>query len=116
MTDVLVAGSVTNPAAAAAIATTASLGAGRYLVAVATAPTGTLVGAGDLNNIQLQVGAVVVGPLLMAATAGVLWPNLPVEVSVPIGGATVSVTAIGNASGVSAVYNAQLVVRQIAKY
>lgn len=116
MTDVLVSNSATNPLAGGTIAATASLPAGRYMVAVATAPTGTLVGAGDLNNVQLQVGAVVIGTLLMAATAGVLWPNMPVEVSVPVGGATISVTAVGNASGVSAVYNAQLAVHQIAKY
>jgi hypothetical protein len=50
----------------------------------------------------------------MAATANILWPAQEVEVVVPTGGATISITAVANASGGSAVYNGQLAVHQIA--
>jgi|SRR5271170_253001 len=113
--DQLVSDSATNPLAAAAIVTTASLPAGRYEVLAATACTGT-VAAGDLNNVQLQVGETVIGTLLQAPVANTLWPNQKVTVSVPVGGAAISVNAIANASGALVTYNAQLVAHQIAAY
>lgn len=113
--DVLVSGSAVNPTAGTAVVATSSLPAGRYEVSAATACTGT-VAAGDLNNVQLQVGATVIGPLLQSATANILWQNQKVIVPVPVGGATISVNAVGNASGVSVTYNAQLVAHQLAAY
>lgn len=97
----------TNPAAAGAVATTGALGPGKYVVTVTTNLTGTIQ-AGDLNNMQLQVGATVIGRLLAAATAGLNTANPPVTVDVPAGTA-ITVNAVGNASNVAAVYGAQIV-------
>lgn len=113
--DILVSGSAADPAANAVVVATASLPAGRYQVQAATACTGT-VAAGDLNNVQLQVGATVIGPLLQSPTANILLQNLPIIVNVPSAGAAISVTAVANASGGSVTYNAQLAVHQIAAF
>lgn len=109
--DVLVSGSKANPQLGDTVVTTATLPAGRYKVSAATACTGT-VAAGDLNNVQLVVGSTVIGTLLQSATVDVLWPNLPVVVPVPDGGAVIKITAVANGSGSLVTYNGQLAVHQ----
>jgi len=115
VSDLVVYGSATDPAEGASVASTGTLPAGRYRVTVTTVTTGT-VAAGDLNNVQLQVGSTVVGTLLQVATAGSNFTNSPIEVNVPVGGAAISVTAVADASGDSAVYNAQIVVHTEAVF
>jgi hypothetical protein len=108
MSSTVYYGTATNPSGGAAIATSGSLSAGKYVVTASTQLTGT-VAAGDLNNMQLQVGATVVGKLLTVipvATGNQV--NPPVTVDVPASTA-VTVNAVGAASGVSAVYAAQIV-------
>ncbi len=113
--DVLVSNSKANPQLGDTIVTTASLPYGRYRVQAATAPTGT-VAAGDLNNVQLQVGATVIGTLLQAATANILWQNQAVVVNVPVAGAAILITAVANSSVGAPTYNGQLSVHQEAAY
>ena len=109
MSSVIAYNTATNPAGGGQVVATATLnGPAKYTVTVTTNPTGTIA-AGDLNNVQLQVGATVIGRLLMAATAGSTWTNPPVVVDVPGAGAAISVNATGAASGASAVYGAQIV-------
>lgn len=99
---------VTNPSAAAAVATTGTLGQGKYVVVVTTILGGTTAAA-DLNNMQLQVGTTVIGPLLtVVPTATGYQLNPPVTVDVPGAGAAITVNAIGNASGASVTYRAQI--------
>lgn len=108
MSTVIAYSTATNPGAGAAVVTTGSVGGGKYTVVVTTNPTGTIA-AGDLNNVQLQVGATVIGRLLMPATAGTVTASPPIVVDVPQAGAAISVNAVGAASGASAVYGAQIV-------
>ena len=108
MSSVVAVGSATNPAGGGQVATTGTVGGGKYTVTVVTNPTGTIA-AGDLNNMQLQVGATVIGKLLVVATAGSTTASPPVVVDVPQAGAAITVNAVGAASGASAVYNAQIV-------
>jgi hypothetical protein len=115
MADVLVTHTTgVAPLAGATVATTAALEAGVYTVTVVTVPIATVVAATDMNNVQLQVGATVLGTLTMAGTANVQWQNAPVKVNVPSATA-ILVTAVANAS-VAAVYTAQLVVSPIELY
>lgn len=108
MSSVVAFNTATNPTAGTAVASTGNLGPGKYTVTVTTQLSGTTA-AGDLNNLQLQVGATVVGTLLTViptATGAQLCP--PVVVDVPAATA-ITVNAIGNASGASVVYKAQIV-------
>lgn len=112
MTSTVVFAKATNPSAGGSVAATGNLSdlgltSNRWRVVVTTNLTGTIA-AGDLNNMQLQVGATVIGPLAVNPTANTYTQNPPIEVDVPDQTA-VSVTAIGNASGASAVYGAQIV-------
>jgi hypothetical protein len=111
----LVTGKQSAPTAGTAVAATGTLAHGDYQVTVSATPTGTVVAATDINNIQLQVGATVVGGLTLIANANSPATSPPVVVNVPSGGATVSVNAVANASG-SVVYNATLVVTPLALY
>lgn len=109
MSSVLVTGSQANPTAGTAVATTGTVGPGKYVVTATTQLSGTTA-AGDLNNMQLQVGATVIGPLLtVVPTATGSQPNPPVTVDVPQAGAAITVNAVANASGASVVYKAQIV-------
>jgi hypothetical protein len=113
VSDLVVYGSATDPSTGGAVVATSSLAGGRYNAIAVTMPTGT-VAAGDLNNVQLQVGATVVGNLIMIPTANTTFTNPSIEVSVPAAGAAISVNAVAGASGASAVYNALLVVKTAA--
>lgn len=107
MKSTLAYGTATNPSAGGSVAATGTLPSGRYIVTVTTRPSGTIA-AGDLDNVQLQSGATVIGTLLQTATAGVAVTSAPITVEFTTA-ATISVTAVGNASGSSAVYGAQIV-------
>jgi hypothetical protein len=107
MKSTLAYGTATNPSAGGTVAATGTLPSGRYTVVVTTRPTGT-VQAGDLDNVQLQAGAAVIGTLLQNATAGSAVTSAPVTVEFTTA-AAISVTAVANASQSSAVYGAQIV-------
>ena len=115
MADIVKEGSATAPTAGAAIVTTGALSPGRYLASVSGMLTGTVVAATDVDNIQLQVGATVVGVDLLVPVTATAFANPPVEVQVPEGGAAVTVNAVAGGS-VAAVYNVQLVVKTLAVY
>ena len=101
----------TAPAGGTALTTTGTLSAGMYGVTVTTFLSGTTA-AGDLNNMQLQVGATVIGPLLtVIPTATGYQLNPQFEVLVPAGGAAITVNAIG-AGTVSAKYQAHIVLNE----
>ena len=101
----------TAPAGGTAITTTGSQSAGMYGVTVTTSLTGTTA-AGDLHNMQLQVGATVIGPLLtVIPTATGVYQNPQFEVLVPSGGAAITVNAIG-AGTAAAVYKAHIVLNE----
>lgn len=99
-------GSVTNPGALATIATIAAVPAGAWQVAVTVFLSGTVTVV-DQNNMQLNFGGAA-NPVI--AYPGVV--NSPVTftdvIELPAAHA-VTVQSIGAASGVSAVYNAELV-------
>jgi hypothetical protein len=107
MKSTLAYGTATNPSAGGTVAATGTLPSGRYTVTVTTRPTGTLT-SGDLDNVQLQVGATVIGTLLQDDTAGEAVTSAPITAEF-ITAAAISVTAVGNASSSSAVYGAQIV-------
>ena len=107
MSSTLAYGTATDPSAAGSVAATGSLPAGRYVVVVTTRPTGTLT-SGDLDNVQLQVGSTVIGTLLQNDTAGSAVTSAPVTVEFT-SASVISVTAVADASGVAAVYAAQIV-------
>jgi hypothetical protein len=100
-------GTATNPSAGGSVAATGTLPSGRYTVVVTTRPTGTLT-SGDLDNVQLQSGSTVIGTLLQSSTAGSATTSAPIDVEF-LTAAAISVTAVANASGASAVYGAQIV-------
>lgn len=107
MESTLAYGTATNPSASGAVAATGTLPSGRYIVVVTTRPTGTLT-SGDLDNVQLQTGATVIGTLLQDDTAGEAVTSAPITVEFLTAG-TISVTAVGDASSSDAVYGAQIV-------
>ena len=112
MASTVVLGSISNPGTGVLItgATTGTVLGGVYQVTVTTQLSGTTVAA-DLNNMQLQVGATVIGPLLTViptATGAQLNPTM--IVTVPPGGAAITVNCGGGTSGASAVYKALMVV------
>ena len=113
--DVVEYGTHSAPTAGTAIATTGTLPAGDYRVTVYAIMTGTVVAATDINNIQLQVGASAISTLSFIPNANTETTEPPMTVNVPHGGATISVTAVANAS-VSVVYSVMLVVTQLAQY
>lgn len=102
----------TDPSAGGAVAATASLTPGRYSVVVVTKPSGT-VASGDADNVELKVGSTVVGTLMQSATADTATTNPPVEVEFTVASA-ISVAAVANASGASAVYGALIVATPLA--
>lgn len=103
-------GQVTNPTAGTAIVTLASVPAGQYQASVFADFNGTLA-AGDLDNMQFQVGATVIRQLAANITSAGSAENAFVNsiITVPPGGATLSVNAIANASGATAGYRAQII-------
>lgn len=107
MSSTVAYGTATNPQLGDSVAATGTLPSGRYTVTVTTRPSGTIA-AGDLDNVQLQAGATVIGTLLQASTADVGTTSAPIDVEFTTAG-TISVTAVANASGSSAVYGAQIV-------
>jgi hypothetical protein len=97
---------VTAPAAGAAIVSLALPSGGwtlNWLLGLSGTP-----GAGDANNFQLRQGAAVLTGSVNPGAVGGPWQQDPVEVQVPVGGATVSVNANGVGTA-GAVYAAQLV-------
>lgn len=98
-------GTATAPGAGAAVATLAAPGAGKYRIQVIPGYGGT---ADVLDNMQLQVGATVIGKLIVQPVANGA-PVLHVfpRVDVPAGQA-ITVNAVA-AGGVSTVFRAQIV-------
>lgn len=83
------------------------LPAGTYTVTWALVLGGT-TSVSDDDNCQLMVGATVVEPAVNGSTVSQPYPQVPVVVTVPSGGATLSVQSIGAGSG-TATYRVQLV-------
>lgn len=107
-------GSATNPTANAVIATVAIPSAGLWEITVYAFLSGTIA-AGDLSNMQVRQNATVRFnalplPAVAATTSSVPPFTMVVKCSV---NDTVSVNAVGAASGAAAVYNAGLVARLI---
>jgi hypothetical protein len=102
-------GNVPSPTAGQVIATSGTLPQGNYTVVVTAHPTGTLAAPADYDNLQLLVGATVVGTLIQQASAGNVNQSTAVTVPVPAGGAAISVEAIGAATA-GAVYKLQLAI------
>lgn len=98
---------VTNPGAFATIATTNSLPAGTYSVTATVYVSGTVTAA-DANNMEFFGTGI--------ATTKIAYPgvaNTPVTLTANItttGAGAIGVQSIGAASGVSAIYNASIVV------
>jgi hypothetical protein len=101
-------GSVANPQASAVIASIA-LTPGTWDLELILELGGTLTVA-DEDNMQLVQGTVVLGQMTLNIETASSAPNPPrrYRVSIPNGGAAVAIQAIGNASGASAVYRAQI--------
>ncbi len=102
------AGSVTAPAAGAVIATSgAALAAGTYQVQVLTDYGGTVGAAETFQNMQIRVGATVLGPVF--TSPGTLAVAVPQTFSLNLPAATaITVNAI-NAGGAAAVYQAVII-------
>lgn len=107
-------GSATNPTAATAITSITIPAAGMWEVQVWAFFSGTIA-AGDLNNMNVKQGATVRWTALpLVAAAATTQPQTPFTLVLACNtGDVVSVTAVGNASGASAVYNAGLTARQV---
>lgn len=99
-------GNATAPAAGAPIASVAGLAAGLYSVAWTVDFAGT-PGAGEINNMQLELNGAVENIAMCGSVTGVPWSQIPELVQVPAGG-TVSVNAIA-AGTAGAIYYATLV-------
>lgn len=104
----VVYGNLTVTSAGQQIVATPALPPGQYSV-VASIDLGGTPTASDANNVQLQVGATVVGTLLNSSSSGVIVPNPPIIVTVPAGGAVISADSITGGSGTAA-YRVQLAV------
>jgi len=101
----------TVPAAVGAgttIATTGTLPPGTYTVYVNISTSGTVTTA-DANNMQLLIGATVIGTLMNSNSgANTPFPNGPFVVIVPAAGAAILVKSVGAGSG-TATYNADII-------
>lgn len=107
--SVMAYASVATPAAGAAVASTGALAAGVYQVSVNVNLQGAPA-ASDINNLQLQVGATVIGTLKVANAAGSHIQNPLITVQVPAGAA---ITANAIVLGVGT-YDVQIVATRIA--
>lgn len=107
-------GSQTNPTAATVVASAVVNAAGNWEIVVYPFLSGTIA-AGDLNNLGVYQGTVLkfTIPLPAVATTTQAVPAYTIVLSCA-NGDTVSVKAIANASGASAVYNAAIVARQVS--
>lgn len=105
MTATVAYGTATNPQAGGTVASTGTLAAGRYGVAVTTNLGGTVTTV-DANNMQLMCGGTV-GTLMVNPTINTYQANADIEVDVPA--TLLAVTAVANASSSSAIYRAQIV-------
>lgn len=102
-----VAGSVTAPGAGAVIATTIALTGGTYDVQVMTDYGGTPAAAETFNNMQLRVGATVIGPVFTSPGTLAVPVNQRFILIVP-GATAITVNAV-NAGGAAAVYQALII-------
>lgn len=95
-------------AAPAAGATIVSVNAprGDYTANIRIAIGGT-TGAAEQNNFALFVGAQQITVLEIGTASGQDVQQMPIDISVPVGGAVVSVQAVGNATAAST-YRAEL--------
>lgn len=100
------AGSVTAPAAGAAIVTSPALATGLYEVQVLTDYGGTVATAETFQNMRLQVGATVVGPVFTPPPALATAVRQVFRVSVVA--TTLSINAV-NAGSAAAVYQAVII-------
>lgn len=98
-------GSVTSPAATAAITATPAVPAGVYMVNWTVGLAGTLA-AGDANNMRLFAAGSPVVNAIDPPVAGT-YPQAPVTVVIPAGGGSIGVQAIA-AGSVGAIYSAQI--------
>jgi len=89
-------GSQAAPAAGTAIASLTAVPVGEYTVEWSVGVAGALAAA-DIDNFGLYVGAAQVAVSLNPAVAGE-YPQQPITVKVPAGGATVAIKAIGAAT------------------
>lgn len=103
-------GNQTSPAATTTIATL-TIPSGTWQVAWQVSVSGT-VGAPEINNFALVQGGTQILASDNGNTAGQLYPQEPVEITVPIGGQTVLIRNT-NLATVGAVYSAQLVVTAV---
>lgn len=104
--SVQASGTVTSPGAAATIANIASLPAGTWVLNWNVGLAGTLAAA-DGDNFKLIVaGSSAENPSNNPPAAG-LYPQEPVQIVVPAGGAAVSIRTVA-AGTVGAVYSAEL--------
>lgn len=106
-----VEGAVVSPGAGAAIATLA-LPQGEWSISWQVELSGTLA-AGDINNLQLKQAAVVLLNSVNGNVVGQPYPQSPVTVSIPLGGANVTVNAIA-AGTVGSNYAATIVASPVS--
>lgn len=107
-------GSATNPTAGTAVASATVTAQGNWEVTAYAFFSGTIA-AGDLNNIGVYQGTVLKFTLPLPAVAQTAQPVLPIPIVLSCNsGDVIALKAIANASGVSAVYNAALVCRQVS--
>lgn len=98
-------GAVNAPAAGATVLTLA-MPQGQWTLSWEVEVSGT-VGAPEVNNFQLLAGAIVLLNSLNGNTAGTPYPQSPITVSIPAGGANLTIKTI-NASTVGSVYSASI--------
>jgi len=102
-------GSQTDPAAGTVI-TSQALPAGTYAVSWDVALNGSGFAAGDSNNFGLYLGATLLAQSLNGnfISGNFSYPQPPLTVTVPAGGATLAVKNIGAAGASTVIYQAQL--------
>jgi hypothetical protein len=101
-------GSVAGTTAGQAIVTAAPVAAGTYVVNWTVILGGTL-GAAERNNVALQVNGVTVATSINGINSGTVYPQLPVQVTVPAG--AVIGTIIVGAPTASSVYQAGVTIQ-----
>lgn len=104
-------GSQLSPTAGTIITSVAAVPAGQYEVSWTTGLGGT-TSATDANNFELFVGATGVLVSMNGTVSGSTYPQTTLNLTVPAGGATVSIQAIATATS-GAVYRGQLVLTPI---
>lgn len=115
MSDIVVNGNASAPAAAATVAQSAALPGGLYQVSVSVHLEGAgTPAAADLDNMELLSDSTAVAVLPVPESKAVLFSSPAFLVNVA-DGKKLTVAAVGNATA-SVVYSATMYIHQVARY